>query len=440
MTAVDRFDPFAGRVADALEGIAPASRPAYLDEVLAQTARTPQRPRWTFPGRWLPMQTVIPRSSGLARVPVRPLLILLLLLLLAAAVTALWAGSQPRVPSPFGLAANGRIAYTHAGDIWVRDTLDGGERVLVAADGDQSNASFSPDGQWLSYVTSIAGNDEFMVARADGSGGRRVAEIPRSGNAQAAWRPDSKAIGFIYDRRSVPHLSIVFPDGTPTIEIGMPGLIPLDLAWRPPNGAELLVRAKDAAGATDLYLMRSDGTDQRPLGLPIKQSGFGSGYTNSGAAWSPDGSTIAYNAIVREPGSDGEVFRVHLVDADGSNERPLPGPPSDPLGRPVHVSWPVYSPDGSSILVHNWHMSDQPDAQGWLAVMPSDGSAPPRDIGPHIPGGNDTGLIKTWSPDGTQVLMRTDNTTTAYSIDPVSGLFEALDWTHDLPDWQRVAP
>ena len=101
MTAFDRFDPFAGRVTSALEEIAPASRPAYLDAVLAQTARTSQRPRWTFIRRWLPMDTAIPRSSGLARVPVR-MLFILLLLMLAIAAAVVWVGSRTRVPPPFG--------------------------------------------------------------------------------------------------------------------------------------------------------------------------------------------------------------------------------------------------------------------------------------------------------------------------------------------------
>ena len=64
MTAFDRFDPFAGRVTSALEEIAPTTRPAYLDDVLAQAAATRQRPRWTFPGRWLPMDTAIRRSDS----------------------------------------------------------------------------------------------------------------------------------------------------------------------------------------------------------------------------------------------------------------------------------------------------------------------------------------------------------------------------------------
>ncbi len=104
----------------------------------------------------------------------------------------------------------------------------------------------------------------------------------------------------------------------------------------------------------------------------------------------------------------------------------------------VHEAWPQFSPDGQSILVHRWTWSWEGN-EGWLAVLPADGSAPARDVGPRIAGGEQTGLIETWSPDGTRILMRTGNTTQAFSIDPVTGTSELLDWTTELPDWQRAS-
>ncbi len=73
--------------------------------------------------------------------------------------------------------------------------------------------------------------------------------------------------------------------------------------------------------------------------------------------------------------------------------------------------------------------------------MPADGSAPPGSSAAGIPGGEKTGLLKAWSPDGTRVLVRRPRTrTTVYSIDPASGATEALiPWTTELPDWQRIA-
>jgi hypothetical protein len=61
MTAFDRFDPFERRITEAIDEIAAARRPDYLDDIFRQTARTAQRPRWTFLERWLPMDTAIAR-------------------------------------------------------------------------------------------------------------------------------------------------------------------------------------------------------------------------------------------------------------------------------------------------------------------------------------------------------------------------------------------
>ena len=48
MTAFDRFDPFERRITEAIDDIALARRPDYLDDILQLTARSAQRPRWTF--------------------------------------------------------------------------------------------------------------------------------------------------------------------------------------------------------------------------------------------------------------------------------------------------------------------------------------------------------------------------------------------------------
>ncbi len=434
MTALDQFDPFEQRISAAIEEIAAPARPDYLADVFSVTARTSQRPRWSFLERWLHLDTAL-GPVAVRRMPLRPLLLLALLLLLAAALTAVYVGAQRRVPAPFGPANNGRIAYPSNGDLYVRDSLADQGRLLVGGDGKQTAPTWSPDGQWLSFVTTTNAGDLFTVVRADGSGARQLMTIPPTGNAQAAWRPDSRAIAIIRDVSGAPRMSISYVDGTPTRDVALGDLSPLDVSWRPPGGATILVRAKDPAGVVDLYAIRPDGTGLHGFGLPGTSS-FGSTYTLSGSSWSPDGSTIAYNSIELDPTTFITHFRTRLIAGDGSNGRALPGP-TDPA---VQEGWPTYSPDGRRIIVHRWTFkSDTDPGAGWLAAMPVDGSAPARDIGPRIPGGEDTGLVKTWSPDGSRILMSTDNTKQVFSIDPITGSYEEIPWTSELPDWQRVA-
>jgi hypothetical protein len=434
MTVLDQFDPFAGRISAALEEIAPASRPAYLDTVLAQTADTRQRPRWTFPGRWFPMDTAIARSSGLSRVPVRPLVILILVLLLAIAAAIVWVGSQRHVPPPFGPAANGSIAYGHAGDIWIRDALDGGERPLIAGPDDERYPSYSPDGTRLVYSDFRNTAEYLWTADADGSNRRQLLPDPLL-SANGGWGPDSRTLAIVNEVHGQSRLFMIDAVTGAVREplAGLEDLTPVDVTLRPPDGRQLLVRMNLHTNRMDLYTLNVDGTDLHPLGLASPML-FGPQWELTGSTFSPDGSRIAYNAVETDPATGYDHFRVHVVNADGTHDVELPGP-SDPK---VHEAWPQFSPDGRTILVHDWTWKTEGN-QGWVSVMPADGSAPSHRIGPAIPGGEDTGISKLWSPDGTRVLMRTENTTTAYSIDPVTDTWSVLDWTHDLPDWQRIA-
>ena len=130
MTARGRFDD---RLPDLLAELAPARVPDYFHDLLRAVERTPQRPAWRSPERWLPMG-VIARPAPLGLPSWRPLLILGLLLVALVAGTALVAGSfRGRLAPPFGLAANGPIAFATAdGDILAVDPATGRTTDLVA--------------------------------------------------------------------------------------------------------------------------------------------------------------------------------------------------------------------------------------------------------------------------------------------------------------------
>lgn len=433
MTAFPGFDPFERRISDAFDEITDARRPDYLDDILQLTARTSQRPRWTFPERWLPMDTTLRRPTALVGVRLRPMLLLIAIAMVLAALAASYVGSQ-RTPKPFGPADNGLIAYPKDGALYVRNSLEEDGRLIIRGEGTVSTPYFSPDGKLVAYIETIAGFDHLMVASPDGSNSRVVLKLP-VGDFNAVWRPNSRAFAVVVQANLSPRLSIVPIDGSAPRSIELGSALPTtDLAWRPPDGLDLLVRGVKEDRTVDLFLVPGDGSPVRALGLTSDLL-FGTDWDNSGPAWSLDGARIAYNQVEKDPATGISLFRVHVVNVAGTGDHALPGP-ADPN---VLEAWPAFSPDGQTILVHRWTWKSNNGGEGWIAVMPADGSSPARDIGPRIPGGEDTGLIKTWSPDGTRVLMRSDNTHEAFSIDPNTGTYELLDWTTDLPDWQRVA-
>ena len=106
--------------------------PDWTSDILAATGTMRQRPRWSFPTRWLPA-SVIPRLPRLTRqtVPWRTIALLGALVLLLAAAVALYVGSRPRLPAPFGPAANGLVAYAEHGEIWTVDPVTGDRKKIV---------------------------------------------------------------------------------------------------------------------------------------------------------------------------------------------------------------------------------------------------------------------------------------------------------------------
>lgn len=410
--------------------------PDYRDDILRETARTRQRPSWTFLTRWIPMD-VATRRLAVAPVPLRMLVILALLIVVAIVGVLVGVGSQQRVPPPFGPARNGPIAFSMDGNILIQGEGSVETRTLIGGDVDAKWPSFSPDGMRLLFVRVDGARHHLMVANADGTRERQVLDEPVV-DPFIAWAPDSRTLAITTSMRGIRRLLLVHADGSPAETIDLGSLRPTDVAWRPPGGEALLVRVEGADGRQDLYLVDIRSRDRRPLGI-TSPGLLGTQWDVSGPAWSPTGAVLAYNAVDEfdpaTPGGARGHFRFHLIQPDGSNDTALPPPSTDE----IQEGWPAWSPDGRSIVVHRWTWN--PGGEGWLAVMPADGSAPARDIGRRFAGGQDTGLVKTWSPDGTRVLVRVANTEQIFSIDPVSGRDEEMPWTGaDLPDYQRLAP
>ena len=100
MTVDQRFER---TLPDVLADLYLGPTPDYRDDLLSQTARTSQRPAWTFPERWIPMADLASRPAYIPRVSWRTIAVALVILALLIAGTVVFVGSrQPRLPLPSG--------------------------------------------------------------------------------------------------------------------------------------------------------------------------------------------------------------------------------------------------------------------------------------------------------------------------------------------------
>ena len=395
-----------------------------LAGVLARTARARPLPAWRLSERWLPMQLALRAQS---RPRLVPLLVVLALIVAALVAVGLLAGTRRHVPPPFGLAANGQIAFVSDGKL-VRENPDGSatltllpnstaqqapsysrdgtkivyknvlsrtpaaqyaERVdLVVADADGShpvvavhdvsagNPILSPDGRWITY--SAAGDHAYVVP-SDGSAQPTDIGFFNGGAWTPSWAPDNEhlavaggnAVLWIANRDG----SAAHPISTGTYaEVGEKGW---SADWSP-DGTKLLFGAPKPNEDYGLYMVGLDGAPERLIS-PCANDGV----------WSPDGSMFAYMRC-----GIGSGPQVVVSDLDGRQIRTLAG----------FYGWymPAWSPDQTRIAI----LDDRPGPANQpgppvIAILDPKGIAPTV----TLPAGSAT-LTDDTSPDYTVTWQR----------------------------------
>jgi Tol biopolymer transport system component len=121
------------------------------------------------------------------------------------------------------------------------------------------------------------------------------------------------------------------------------------------------------------------------------------GEVDSGPAWSPDGTGIAYASDRAGPFSEGAGCwatslcpgDIHVMNSDGSADVQLTDDPADD-------SQPAWSPDGRRIAF----VSRRDDPKGDIFVMNADGSGLTQ-----LTSGTEFDMAPRWSPDGSRIAF-----------------------------------
>ena len=94
-----------------------------------------------------------------------------------------------------------QIAFAYANNIWVVDRAGGAARRITSFQGQTSDPHFSPDGKWIAFSASYAGNEDVYIVPAEGGEPKRLTWHPGADTVQG-WTPDGKSVLFTSSRAS----------------------------------------------------------------------------------------------------------------------------------------------------------------------------------------------------------------------------------------------
>ena len=146
------------------------------------------------------MTAITERLNTAPRVPWRALA-LVALVLIGLIATALYVGSQRRLPPPFGPAGNGVIPYVANGDIYVGDPVTGVSRLLVGGPEGDAVPQFSPDGTRLAFIRDVGTTTirpiDIYVVRDDGTALTKITKEPLWDWQWISWTPDGRSLAVV---------------------------------------------------------------------------------------------------------------------------------------------------------------------------------------------------------------------------------------------------
>jgi Tol biopolymer transport system component len=363
-----------------------------LEATLTMVEQTRQRPAWFLVGRRLS-----DRRPAVSTPPVSARLVLVAVMLFALLIAALVvAGSQRRLPPPFGPARSGVLLVEFGGHIGVMRADGTGRVMLTSGPESDSYPIWSPDGTRFAFTSYQEESYALVVMDADGGnritladhllGGVWVGGGVRFGPAIGlSWSPDSKRIAFSARIGDAAEQQIYVtdadrPDATRIGAIDVYGISP---SWSSDGSLIVFKRIYRCCGIPpdSLWLIGPDGSNLHPLSATT-----GARESLMGTTWSPDGKRLAFIA----PGKDLNLD-IFVINADGTGETNITQSVEDEF-------FPSWSPDGRKIAFSRVGLGASSLGTGVFVIDP-DGTNPVP-----VPTGTTGVSTLVWSPDGSRIL------------------------------------
>jgi dipeptidyl aminopeptidase/acylaminoacyl peptidase len=248
--------------------------------------------------------------------------------------------------------------------VWIADPASGRKYQLTRGDKSVNDMAWSPDGQWLAFTSSRAGDkSQIFVIAPDGGEAVQLTKVEDGVNG-LQWAPDGKSIAFT----------------------------------AAPSRKEAVKSRKEHLG--DFEVVRKEYDYRHLWTLDVaealkepqagKQRTRGHDYSVGSFSWSPDGSQIAFDATVNPDLihiGTADVYTLSLADNAVKKIVSQPGPDSNPRWSPDGKQIVFRSAMGNPRFLHSNHR---------LALVPADGGTP-RSI---TDGFDEDPFLIDWKPDG----------------------------------------
>ena len=242
-------------------------------------------------------------------------------------------------------------------DLWIVNEDGSGLTNLTDDPGYEGNAEWSPDGRRIAFDSDKAGNADIFVMKEDGTGRKRLTSS-KVEELWPTWSPNGRRIAYAKGTQ----LWIMRSDGSHKRKIfSAPGETVRLSDWSPDGRWMSFTLGNHPANTDwDIYVIRPDGSGRKTLIASPDDEGS--------LKWSPDGRSVVFDRFFGDScnqatGCNWDIFS---ADARGKNAVNIT---NTPLNAEYDAAW---SPDGTKIAY-----ADEYGTGGWEAdiwVMGADGS------------------------------------------------------------------
>ena len=222
--------------------------------------------------------------------------------------------------SPDGL----QIAYVNNSEIWVVSVAGGPARQLSAAATVNTHPTWSPDSHELAWIAEVSDQPGVMVLDVNGGAPTRVFDATGGMIAGIDWARDGRSIVVSTDIGNGT-LRVVDPAGSGSIDVSLPRGATIPYARRSPDGSriafEAVVTAPDSPTtpttllSAEVWTMAADGSDRRRLFAAASPLD-----ALSDVSWSPDGRFVIFSVIPID-GTNLVAGASYVAAEDGSGFR-----------------------------------------------------------------------------------------------------------------------